>query len=371
MIKNRSEIMEKKYQVFVSSTYEDLKEERKAITQALLESNCIPAGMELFPASNKTSWDIIKKVIDESDYYLLVIAGKYGSTKKNTKGEDIGYTEMEYNYAKRKKKPIIAFIHSDVDSIISRKVEKTEKGKVMLENFKNKVLKSKSQVSFWKDTGALISAIKTSIQALIKSTPSTGWIRTNEIDEQFFEENFKQKMELIENWGLEKIFRTRAEKNSESDPKLEKCKVRQLDGIAFGLSSFRSNREKDVLSSMKKGMNVRLSTMNPDSEFVKQREIEEKVQSGSIANSIRNLVEWANRLNAQSTKGKIQIKYYNAMTLDFYWRMDDELYIGPYLYNIISQQTLTYKFVNGGRGFDIYTNYFETLWKNENLCVLP
>ena len=61
--------MEKKYQVFVSSTYEDLKEERKAITQALLESNCIPAGMELFPASNKTSWDIIKKVIDESKRY--------------------------------------------------------------------------------------------------------------------------------------------------------------------------------------------------------------------------------------------------------------------------------------------------------------
>ena len=226
-------------------------------------------------------------------------------------------------------------------------------------------------MSFWKDTGELISAIKTSIQALIKSTPSTGWIRTNEIDEQFFEENFKQKMELIENWGLEKIFRTRAEKNSESDTKLEKCKVRQLDGIDFGLSSFRSSREKDVLSSMKKGMNVRLITMNPDSEFVKQREIEEKVQSGSIANSIRNLVEWAERLNVQSTKGKIQIKYYNAMTLDFYWRMDDELYIGPYLYNIISQQTLTYKFVNGGRGFDIYTNYFEALWENDNWCILP
>ena len=30
-----------KYQVFVSSTFEDLKDERKEITQAILESNCI------------------------------------------------------------------------------------------------------------------------------------------------------------------------------------------------------------------------------------------------------------------------------------------------------------------------------------------
>lgn len=35
--------------------------------------------MELFPASNKSQWDFIKRVIDESDFYLVIIAGKYGS----------------------------------------------------------------------------------------------------------------------------------------------------------------------------------------------------------------------------------------------------------------------------------------------------
>ena len=71
--------MEIKYQIFVSSTYEDLKEERKEVTQAILECNCFPAGMELFPASNKSQWEIIKRVIDESDFYLVIIAGRYGS----------------------------------------------------------------------------------------------------------------------------------------------------------------------------------------------------------------------------------------------------------------------------------------------------
>ena len=50
--------MEKRYQVFVSSTYADLQEERKTVMQALLELDCIPAGMELFPAANEDQWTL-------------------------------------------------------------------------------------------------------------------------------------------------------------------------------------------------------------------------------------------------------------------------------------------------------------------------
>lgn len=363
--------MNKKYQVFVSSTYEDLKEERKAISQALLECGCIPAGMELFPASNKRSWDIIKKVIDESDYYLLIIAGKYGSTKKTTLGKFVGYTEMEYNYAKKSKKPIIAFIHNDVDNIVSKKVESTEEGKKMLDNFRNKVKNSRMQVSFWKDTATLISAVKTAIQELVKNSPSAGWVRVSDLEPELLDNEYKQKLEVTKNWGLQKIFRTRAEKNSESDPKLEKHNVSQLDGIAFGLSNFRSNREKDVLENLRNGMKMRLLVMDPNSNFVMQREIEENDNPGHISASIKKLVQWVNDLNAKSKNGKIEIKYYNSMTLDFYWRMDDELYVGPYLFNVVSQQTLTYKFIKCGRGFNMYTDYFESLWNNEKLCYYP
>jgi hypothetical protein len=50
----------KRYQVFVSSTYEDLKEERNEVLQALLELDCIPCGMEYFPATDDTQWNYIK-----------------------------------------------------------------------------------------------------------------------------------------------------------------------------------------------------------------------------------------------------------------------------------------------------------------------
>jgi hypothetical protein len=72
--------MNKRYQVFVSSIYADLKEERQRVIQALMEMDCIPAGMELFPAADEEQWLFIRKVIDDCDYYLLVIGGRYGST---------------------------------------------------------------------------------------------------------------------------------------------------------------------------------------------------------------------------------------------------------------------------------------------------
>ena len=87
--------MEKRFQVFVSSTFTDLVDERRAVIQALLELNCIPAGMELFPASSDEQWTVIQRVIDDCDYYLVIVAGRYGSIDAG----GINYTEKEYDYA--------------------------------------------------------------------------------------------------------------------------------------------------------------------------------------------------------------------------------------------------------------------------------
>lgn len=363
--------MNKKYQVFVSSTKIDLTEERQQIMQALLESKCIPVGMEFFPSANKKSWEFIKQDIDESDFYLLVIAGKYGSTTKNDEGKTVSYTEKEYDYAVSINKPIMVFMHKDTGKLPSSKVEETKKGKQLLEKFRKKILESGIQTSFWLNTGNLISEIKSSIQSLIYNFPSAGWVKGTEIDASGVDRLFLNKIKSINEWGLEKIFRTRAEKNSESDPLLEKHNVKVLDGIAFGLRSFRTNRKDDVLKCLQNGMKMRLITMNPESDFVKQREIEERVSPGSISSSIYDLITWANELNSQSSKGKIEVKCYNAMTLDFYWRIDNNVYVGPYLYDIISQQTITAKFCKGGKGYKMYTHYFDSLWNNANLCKYP
>lgn len=180
--------------------------------------------------------------------------------------------------------------------------------------------------------------------------------------------DYRKEYMVWSEWKLAQIFRTRADKNRDSDPKLEKHNLKQLDGIAFGLKSFRSNRRNDVLRCMQNGMDVRLLVMDPTSEFVKQREFEESAAPESISKSIWDLIEWAEDLNSQSNYGKIQIRFYDTMTLDFYWRLDDEIYIGPYMLDVESQQTITYKYVKGGKGFRLYSEYFESLWNNKKFC---
>ncbi len=69
-------MMEKRFQVFVSSTYLDLVDERREVVQALLELDCIPSGMELFPATNEDQWSYIKTVIEDCDYYIVIVGGE-------------------------------------------------------------------------------------------------------------------------------------------------------------------------------------------------------------------------------------------------------------------------------------------------------
>jgi hypothetical protein len=91
----------KKLQVFVSSTYSDLLEERQACVETILQAGHIPAGMELFAAGSETQLETIKRWIDASDVYMLLLGGRYGSLDPKTK---LAYTEVEYRYAIEKKK---------------------------------------------------------------------------------------------------------------------------------------------------------------------------------------------------------------------------------------------------------------------------
>jgi len=99
--------LKKKLQVFVSSTYTDLIEERQAAVEAILTAGHIPAGMELFAAGDESQMDVIKRWIDESDVYLLILGGRYGSIEPKTHKS---YVQLEYEYAVEKKKPIFSLV---------------------------------------------------------------------------------------------------------------------------------------------------------------------------------------------------------------------------------------------------------------------
>lgn len=164
--------MEKKYQVFVSSTYEDLQEERKAVIEALLQMNCFPVGMEYFNAADDSQWDVIMSLIDECDYYVLIVAGRYGSIEE---ASGKSYTQKEYEYAVKKGVPVISFVHSDIKNLPSGKVDSDAEVVKKLDEFKKEI--STKLWQKWDNKDSLASAVVLSLNKLIKSKPRTGWVR--------------------------------------------------------------------------------------------------------------------------------------------------------------------------------------------------
>lgn len=168
----------------------------------------------------------------------------------------------------------------------------------------------------------------------------------------------------LDDWQLRRIATTRAEINNECAEKLRNVKD-QVDIVAFGLQSFRNKQSSAIEGYLKKGVSFRILTMDPKSRFVQQRESEE--DDTNIKNSIEKLVEWADKLNSLQYKGSVIVKGYSCMTLDFYWRVDNTIYVGPYWVGYDSQQTVTYAFDKGGDGFKLYSEYFEKLWTTDDI----
>lgn len=166
-----------RFQVFVSSTYTDLVQERQAAISALLQLSAMPAGMELFPAADDEAWTLIAKVIEESDYYLLIIGGRYGSVTD----AGISFTEKEYDYARGAGKPVMAFLHASPEDISVRNSDVDPILRQKLLAFTEKVKKAK-HVKLWATADDLAGKIALSFNSFINSYPAIGWVRADSRD---------------------------------------------------------------------------------------------------------------------------------------------------------------------------------------------
>ena len=144
--------------------------------RTLMEMDCIPAGMELFPAADEEQWNFIKRIIDDCDYYVLIISGRYGSTT----AEGLSYTEKEYDYALSKGLRPLAFLHQDPLNIPLGKSEQDPDLRRRLEAFRQKVAAGKL-VKFWTAPDDLAGAVSLSLNKTIKTHPAIGWVRANQV----------------------------------------------------------------------------------------------------------------------------------------------------------------------------------------------
>ena len=164
--------MSVKYQVFVSSTFSDLRDERDQVIKAILEMGHVPVGMEMFSAADEEQWKMIARQIDQSDYYIVLVAHRYGTVTP----EGVSYTEKEYNYAVSSKVPVLGFVLDDAAQWPVARIDGDAAARESLELFKEKV--KRKPVSFWKSADDLYGRVSIALSKAFSIQPRPGWIRT-------------------------------------------------------------------------------------------------------------------------------------------------------------------------------------------------
>ncbi|WP_025721412.1 DUF4062 domain-containing protein [Paenibacillus sp. 1-18] len=185
--------MKKKLQVFISSTYTDMLEERQAAVTAVLNAGHIPAGMELFKSGDQSQKETIKRWIDESDVYMLILGGRYGSLDPES-GKS--YTHWEYDYAGEQGKRRFAVVITE-----EKLMDKARKNPDYLERehyshyqeFKREVLGNISK--FYEDTKDIKLTVMESLKEYEFDKSLVGWIKSDNL--QSMEKILLENAELI------------------------------------------------------------------------------------------------------------------------------------------------------------------------------
>lgn len=173
--------MEKKYQIFISSTYKDLIEARSKVRDAILSMMHFPVGMEMFNAADEEQWEIIQETIDSSDYYVLILGQRYGSVIESGSDAGISYTEKEFRYAREKKIPILVFIIDDDVAIKPEFMEKDPESIKKLADFKTEAKKGRT-VQWWTNIDELAREVSESLHKQMDRKKRPGWIRGDAFD---------------------------------------------------------------------------------------------------------------------------------------------------------------------------------------------
>lgn len=204
--------MEKKYQIFISSTYTDLTKAREKVRDAILTMMHFPVGMEMFSAGDEEQWEIIQDTIDSSDYYVLIVGHRYGSVVETGDDAGISYTEKEFRYAKEKGIPILAFILSDDAAVKKADLDNDPKKIEKLAVFKNDVEHGRS-VEWWNTPDELALKVTAALHKQMDRKKRPGWVRgdsfnietshaeilnLNKLVRELQEENANLKSKIVE-----------------------------------------------------------------------------------------------------------------------------------------------------------------------------
>jgi hypothetical protein len=165
--------MTKKYLVYISSSPEDLKNERRDLIKLVTEIGAIPVTMDTFDISDKNEQRFIRKAIEECDYFLNITAHKCGALLGKTFGP-----ELELSWAEKHGVPVIALIIDEKARWKASKKEKSPELVKALETFKKRLLGYPSET--WTSQADLRQKAQGLLIRTMNLNPRRGWVPSAE-----------------------------------------------------------------------------------------------------------------------------------------------------------------------------------------------
>jgi hypothetical protein len=244
--------MWKKHQVFVCSTFKDLKEQRQDLFIELYRNGFIPMGMEGFVPGDQGQLDYIRERIDECDYFVIMVAHRFGTPSPgSSSGESI--TEFEYGYAMSKGSiPVSRFVIDEAapwpggDDYRS-----TGNFLRRLIDFKHRLERSSHDLydtNPWNKEN-LVHKVLTSLNMMRQRTPRPGLIRPTELSTD------------AERFGVERLFAGLRKVNKE--PLISghrKLWIIMNDGYNF-FDTYKAHLRR----ALESGASVRILLVHPES----------------------------------------------------------------------------------------------------------
>ncbi|ADD67380.1 hypothetical protein Dacet_0584 [Denitrovibrio acetiphilus DSM 12809] len=170
--------MWKLHQIFLSSTFSDLVDARSRVIEGLLNGGFYPRGMEHFPATGCEQEKYIEKAIDRSSLVVLLLNNRYGNEIDRL--DKKSYTHFEYEYARKKNKPILSFINDKIKHDKKESIEQQRK----LEELKTQAKKN-SICHFFDNKDKKYSALREKIISSVYQNVNdcaVFWINNTELD---------------------------------------------------------------------------------------------------------------------------------------------------------------------------------------------
>ena len=353
----------KKYQIFISSTYDDLKNERAAVIETILQLGHFPLGMEAFTATSRKQMELIENAINLSDYYVLIIGDRYGSIYDGDKS----FTETEYDYAVRTGKPVLSFIkqapaYSEHTDFITK-----------LRNFTEKVKSNKKNSMFWSNEDELAKHVSVSLSNEFIYNEQIGYIRGNEA----IDGNISHNLSILNQLGISQVY----EKPWKRDIRHEISASKEFYSISYAGNTFVQVHREAFIEAFENGAFIFILVGSKSSDFFKEVHLIERKHTNDGTPDLDSYVDIVinefRKVKSESKKGKhgkIEIRSFNTEFRNavlMHKDKNDKLTAQLTLINggKRARDCMMMEF-NGGSGLEDCKAYFDKIWKLHENDVL-